>query len=429
MYVPLMPKLCVGMKFNEFCGNFILISQAQVQVSHLQGDFKVSNSRDFDVVVYGATGYTGQLVAEYMGQRYRESKGLTWAIAGRSQEKLESVQNDFGLPADTPCVLADASDAGSLVAMANRAKVVLTTVGPYTYYGESLLKACAETGTDYVDLTGEVLWMKDMIERYSETAQKSGARIVHSCGFDSIPFDLGVHFLQETAKERSGEYCSRVRGRMRSMQGTFSGGTAASGAATMAAIQKDPSVMQHLLNPFSLCEGFQGPSQPPGNSPVEEDGVWLAPFVMAPINTKNIHRSNKLMGHPYGENFVYDEMMVAGSGEQGEATAKAIAGMQIGGDNPPKPGEGPSKEERDAGFYEYSAVGECNDGSTLTVRVSGDKDPGYGSTSKIIAEAAVSLVKDDLDVAGGIYTPAPVFGAKLRRRLIEFAGLEFAIEE
>ena len=388
----------------------------------------MSDSRDFDVVVYGATGYTGQLVVEYMAQRYSENQSLSWAIAGRSQEKLEGVQSEFGLPSSVPLVVADASDADSLVTMAKRAKVVLTTVGPYTYYGEPLLTACAETGTDYVDLTGEVLWMKDMIERHSEAAQKSGARIVHSCGFDSIPFDLGVHFLQETAKERSGAYCSRVRGRMRSMEGKFSGGTAASGAATMAAIQKDPSVMQHLINPFALCEGFQGPSQPPGNSPIEEDGLWLAPFVMAPINTKNIHRSNKLMGHPYGEDFVYDEMMVAGTGEQGEATAKAIAGMQIGGDNPPKPGEGPTKEERDSGFYEYSAIGECGDGTTLTVSVTGDKDPGYGSTSKIIAEAAVSLVKDNLDVAGGIYTPAPVFGAKLRERLINFAGLDFVVE-
>lgn len=388
----------------------------------------MSDNRDFDVVVYGATGYTGQLVAEYMAQRYSDNHGLSWAIAGRSQEKLEGVQSEFGLPSSIPLLVADAGDADSLVTMAKRAKVVLTTVGPYTYYGEPLLKACAETGTDYVDLTGEVLWMKDMIERYSKAAQKSGARIVHSCGFDSIPFDLGVHFLQETAKERFGAYCARVRGRMRSMEGKFSGGTAASGAATMAAIQKDPSVMQHLINPFALCEGFQGPAQPPGNSPMEEDGLWLAPFVMAPINTKNIHRSNKLMGYPYGEDFVYDEMMVAGSGEQGEATAKAIAGMQLGGDNPPKPGEGPTKEERDSGFYEYSAIGECGDGTTLTISVTGDKDPGYGSTSKIIAEAAASLAQDNLDVSGGVYTPAPVFGAKLRERLINFAGLDFVVE-
>ena len=389
----------------------------------------MSKNREFDVVVYGATGYTGRLVAEYMAQRYADSSSLTWAIAGRSDDKLRQIHDEYGLPKDTPTIVADASDAESLVSMVERANVVLTTVGPYTYYGETLVKACADTGTDYVDLTGEVLWMRDMIERYSDTARNSGARIVHSCGFDSIPFDLGVHFLQEIAKVRSGAYCTRVRGRMRSMQGTFSGGTAASGAATMAAIQKDQSVLQHLINPFSLCEGFEGPNQPAGNTPIEEDGIWLAPFVMAPINTKNIHRSNTLMGHPYGKDFVYDEMMVAGTGEQGKATAKAIAGMQIGGDKPPKPGEGPSKEEREAGFYEYSAIGDCVDGKTLTIRVTGDKDPGYGSTSKIIAEAAVSLVKDNLEASGGIYTPAPVFGSKLRQRLIDYSGLEFVVEE
>ena len=382
----------------------------------------------YDVVVYGATGYTGQLVAEYMAKRYGDGSSVSWAIAGRSKEKLERVQEEYELPSDVTCIVADASDEDSLTSMAKQAKCLLTTVGPYTYYGEPLVKACAETGTDYVDLTGEVLWMKGMIERYSDAAKNSGARIVHSCGFDSIPFDLGVQFLQEKAKERYGSYCTRVRGRMRSMQGTFSGGTAASGAATMAAIQKDPSVMQHLINPFSLCEGFQGPNQPPGNSPMEEDGIWLAPFVMAPINTKNIHRSNKLMGHPYGEDFVYDEMMVAGEGGKGQAAAKAIAGMQVGGDNPPKPGEGPTKEEREAGFYEYAAIGECAENGSLTISVTGDKDPGYGSTSKIIAEAAVCLVSDNLESQGGIYTPAPIFGAQLRQRLIDSAGLTFVVE-
>ncbi len=383
---------------------------------------------EFDVVIYGATGFTGKLVVEYMAAHYPPGSGVTWAMAGRSEDKLKTVRSEWGASSDTPLIVADASDPGSIDAMVRRAKCVLTTVGPYTHYGEPVVAACARAGTDYVDLSGEVLWMKDMIDQYSDAAQTSGARIVHSCGFDSIPFDLGVQFLQEEAIKRFGGPCPRVRGRMRAMQGTFSGGTAASGAATFAAVQKDPSLFNILVDPFSLAGGFQGPEQPAGNKPMEEDGVWLAPFIMAPINTKNIHRSNMLSGHPYGEDFVYDEMMVAGTGDQGKAVAEAIAGMQMGGDDGPKPGEGPSKQERDAGHYDYLAIGTAADGREIRIAVTGDKDPGYGSTSKIISEAAICLVKDCAGLPGGIYTPAPAMGAKLRERLVAKAGLTFTVE-
>lgn len=386
---------------------------------------------EYDVVVYGSTGFTGRLVVEYMVSQYPAGSGVSWAMAGRSADKLAAIRDEMGAPADTPLIVADASNPDSIEAMAKSAKCVLTTVGPYTLYGEPLVAACAAAGTDYVDLSGEVLWMKEMIEKHSEAAKASGARIVHSCGFDSIPFDLGVQHLQEEAVKRFGAPLERVRGRMRKMQGTFSGGTAASGAATMAAVQKDPSLFPHLLNPFSLSEGFAGPDQPAGNKVMEEDGIWLAPFVMAPINTKNVHRSNALLGHAYGENFVYDEMMVGGPGEQGKAIADAVAGMVssgMGGDDAPKPGEGPSKEEREAGFYDYAAIGTAADGTMLTAVVTGDKDPGYGSTSKIIAEAAVCLVKECADLPGGIYTPAAAMGAKLRERLVANAGLTFDVE-
>lgn len=383
---------------------------------------------EFDVVVYGATGFTGKLVAEYMLERHPPGSGFAWAMAGRSEDKLKAVRDALGAPADTPLIVADAADPASLEAMAKRAKCVLTTVGPYTLYGEPLVAACAKAGTDYVDLSGEPLWMREMIAKYDDAAKASGARIVHSCGFDSVPFDLGVQFLQDEATKRFGGPCPRVRGRMRKMQGTFSGGTAASGAATLAAVQKDNALFHHLIDPFSLTGGFKGPDQPPGNKVIEEDGVWLAPFVMAVINTKNIHRSNALAGHPYGQDFVYDEMVVTGPGEQGKAIAESISGMQLGGDNPPKPGEGPSKEERDAGHYDYVAIGSRPDGAEIRVAVTGDKDPGYGSTSKIIAEAAASLVQDCPELPGGIYTPAPAMGAKLRQRLVAHAGLTFDVE-
>lgn len=383
---------------------------------------------EFDVVVYGATGFTGRLVAEYLAKEYGLGGDVSWAMAGRSAEKLAAVRDEVGAPAETPLIVADANDPDSLSDLVKRAKCLLTTVGPYTLYGSDVVAACVAAGTDCVDLSGEVLWMREMIEAHDADAKASGARIVHSCGFDSIPFDLGVQYLQEEAEKKFGSPCPRVRGRMRKMQGTFSGGTAASGAATMAAVQKDPSLLGVLQNPFSLAGGFKGPDQPIGNKVMEEDGVWLAPFIMAPINTKNIHRSNALMDHSYGEDFIYDEMMVGGPGEKGKEMADAIAGafgMSTGGKDGPKPGEGPSKEEREAGHYDYIAIGERPDGQTLSVVVTGDKDPGYGSTSKIIAEASICLVKERADVPGGVWTTAPALGAPLRARLVEKAGLTF----
>lgn len=392
----------------------------------------MNQNADFDVVIYGATGFTGRLVVEYMAAHYGSGSGVGWAMAGRSADKLAAVRDGTGAPADTPLIIADVSDPGSLHAMAGRAKCVLATVGPYTHYGTPLVAACSERGTDYVDLAGEVLWMKEIIDTYSSAAQASGARIVQSCGFDSIPFDLGVQFLQEEAVKRFGAPFSRVRGRMRKMQGTFSGGTAASGAATIMAVQENPSLLNVLRDPFSLAGGFRGPEQPAGNHVLEEDGVWLAPFIMAPINTKTIHRSNALLGHPYGEDFVYDEMMVAGPGDHGKAAAETIArmfGMSLGGEDAPRPGEGPSRAERDAGHYTYAAIGTAPSGKTVSAIVTGDKDPGYGSTSKIIAEAALCLVTECPDLPGGIYTPAAAMGAKLRHRLVANAGLTFGVED
>ena len=386
---------------------------------------------EFDVVVFGATGFTGQLVAEYLNKQYGKNSGVTWAMAGRSADKLAEVRDFIGAPSDTPLIVADSSDAASLDDMARRAKCVLTSVGPYSLYGEPVVKACVEAGADYVDLCGEVLFMREMIAKYQTAAIQSGARLVFSCGFDSIPFDLGVQYLQEEAVKSFGQPMSRVRGRMRSMQGTLSGGTAASGAATMAAVQNDASLMAPLMDPFSLADGFQGPAQPAGNQVQEDEalGIWVAPFMMAVINTKNIHRSNALMGHAYGEDFVYDEMMVGGSGEAGKAAAEAAASNQFMPEGEaPKPGEGPSKKEQEEGYYDLMVHGTSSDGNTLCVTVTGDKDPGYGSTSKMIAESAICLVKDLPEVAGGFYTPAPALGATLRNRLIASAGLTFTVD-
>ena len=382
--------------------------------------------REFDVVVYGATGYTGRLVAEYLAARPEKAR---WAMAGRSLSKLAAVRDEIGAPADTPLVVADADDPASLEAMCRRTKVVATTVGPYQLYGEPLVAACVRTGTDYVDLCGEPAWMRAMIDRYDEAAKASGARIVFSCGFDSIPFDLGVWFVQDEAKRRFGAPAREVKGRVRAMKGKFSGGTAASLKATMAAAFKDPSLIDLLKNPFALAPGFQGPKQPSGSKPIfdERENVWLAPFVMAPINTKNVHRSNFLGGAPYGADFVYSEMMMTGPGEAGEKIAKMVAAdTSLMGEDAPKPGEGPTKEERETGFYDILFIAETADGKTVRASVKGDRDPGYGSTSKMLAEAALCLGGEA--APGGVLTPAAVMAKPLIVRLQKNAGLTFTVE-
>ena len=386
-------------------------------------------SAEFDVIVHGASGFTGRLVAEHFAKHHPDVK---WAMSGRNADKLAAVRDEIGAPADTPLIVADADDPASLRALVQRTKAVLTTVGPYQLYGSDLVAACAETETDYLDLCGEPAWMRQMIDAHEAAAKASGARIVFSCGFDSIPFELGVWFLQQEAIKTLGDPVARVKGRVRKMQGAFSGGTAASLKATMAAAARDPSVIELLKNPFSLTPGFAGPKQPHGAAVAYDEDLdaWTAPFVMAAINTRNVHRSNWLMGQPYGEGFVYDEMMLTGPGEQGEAVAKAVtaANASMGAEGGPKPGEGPSKAEREAGFYDVLFVGLTADGRQVRASVAGDKDPGYGSTSKVIAETALCLVQQSPEVAGGIWTPGAAMQGKLVERLREKAGLKFAVE-
>lgn len=389
-------------------------------------------TKPFDLVVHGATGFTGRLVVEYLLQRYPAGGGLRWAMGGRSAEKLAAVRDELGAPADTPLVVTDTSDPASLQALMDSTRLVLTTVGPYQLYGNELVAACAKAGVDYVDLCGEPAWMRRMIDAHEAQAKASGARIVFSCGFDSIPFDLGVFLLQSEMKARFGQPASRVRGRVRKMKGTFSGGTAASLKATLTAAASEPGVLDLLRDPFALTPGFTGPRQPSGSKPMVDEalgeGVWVAPFVMAAINTRNVHRSNFLLGHAYGADFVYDEMLVTGPGEKGEAIANAVASdKSLGSDKGPKPGEGPSRAEREAGHYDVLFLGEDAAGHRLRVAVTGDRDPGYGSTSKMITEAAVCLL-ENRSTPGGIWTTAPALGQALIERLEAYAGLNFAVE-
>ena len=389
-------------------------------------------TKPFDLVVHGATGFTGRLVVEYLLRRYPAGSGLRWAMGGRNAAKLAAVRDELGAPADTPLVVTDTGNPASLQALMEQTRLVLTTVGPYQLYGNELVAACASAGVDYVDLCGEPAWMRQMIDAHEAAAKASGARIVFSCGFDSIPFDLGGFMLQREMQARFGQPAQRVRGRVRKMKGTFSGGTAASLKATMAAAAAQPGVLELLRNPFSLTPGFEGPRQPSGSKPMVDEvlGLWVAPFVMAAINTRNVHRSNFLLGHAYGADFVYDEMMVTGAGEKGEALANAVAAdKSLGADDGPKPGEGPSREERESGFYDVLFIGTDTAGHSLRVGVKGDRDPGYGSTSKMITEAAVCLLQDAPDTPGGIWTTAPAMGNALIARLKANAGLSFTVEE
>jgi len=385
-------------------------------------------ARTYDIVVYGATGYTGRLVAQYLATTHAGS-GLKWAMAGRSLAKLGEVRDLIGAPADTPLVVADSDDLASLAAMAESTSALVTTVGPYQLYGTDVLAACIAAGTHYADLCGEPVWMRQMIDRYDADARASGARIAFSSGFDSIPFDLGVLMLQTEALARFGSPAPRVKCRVRKMQGGVSGGTAASLKASLAAIGREPALGRIMASPFGLTPGFTGPDQPPANVPMFDDatGNWAAPFVMAIINTKNVHRTNLLLGHPYGADLVYDEMLLTGEGDQGKGVAEYLAKTpMIGTANDPLPGEGPTPEQREAGHYDLLFVGEWPDGRELRYGVKGRYDPGYGSTSRMITETAIALTQSD--APGGIGTPGSILGAALVKRLQDHAEITFAVE-
>ncbi len=385
------------------------------------------SARPFDLVVYGATGFTGRLVAEYLAQHYKGA-GPSWAMAGRSLEKLAEVRDLIGAPTDTPLIIADASDPASLAAMAQQARVVLTTVGPYQLYGTPLIAACVAAGTDYADLCGEPLWMRAMIAQYHAAAQASGARICFSSGFDSIPFDLGVTLLQQVCVERYGQAAPQVKCRIRGMRGGVSGGTAASLGATLAAIGREPALAPVMADPFALTPGFTGPPQPPEEAQLDEaTGSWAAPFFMAAINTKNVHRTNFLLDHAWGKDFLYDEHVLTGPGEAGEQVAKGMAANPRLGDGAmPQPGEGPSAEDRANGFYDLLMIGELPGGQVQRYGVKGRYDPGYGSTCRMLAETGIALLS--CTAPGGISTPGALLGAALADRLGQHAEISFAAE-
>lgn len=404
--------------------------------------------REFDVVLWGATGFTGRLVAAYLAER-AGSEALRWALAARNGERLVELREGLGpAAAAVPLIVADSHDRASLAALAQRTRVVVTTVGPYALYGSELVAACVEAGTDYCDLAGEVQWMRRMIDAHQARAEATGARIVHCCGFDSIPSDLGVHFLQRAAREQFGEPCHRVGLRVRAARGGFSGGTVASMLNLIAEGRRDREVARILRNPYALNppDSRDGPRQASHGRPSFDRDVdsWLAPFVMAAINTRVVHRTNALLGFPYGREFRYDEAILTGRGLPGRTRAMAIAAglgafTVAAGIGParailrrtvlPAPGDGPDEAAREAGFFNLLLVGRVPPDQLLRARVTGDRDPGYGSTAKMIGETAICLASDAAcdATAGGFWTPAAALGDALVARLQAHAGLTFTI--
>jgi len=399
--------------------------------------------RDFDLILWGATGFTGRLVAEYLVDRYGVDGDLRWAIAGRNQAKLEAVRSEL-LPQSSRQHLAlfvgDSHDRSSLDALARRATVICTTVGPYAKYGTPLVEACVDAGTHYCDLTGEVQWMQRIIASLHDKAQANGAKIVHTCGFDSIPSDLGTFFVQQAMIEKFGTPGGLVKCRVGDNDGTFSGGTVASMLNVMDEAKRDPAVRQSMNDPYSLypvgtAAGVDGPDQTSARFDASFD-QWTCPFVMAAINGRVVRRSNALMAFPWGEDFAYSEAQLCSSRGAAVRTTLAMgAGMGALAFGPtrkllerflPDPGEGPDRESRERGFYEMFLQAE-NSAGVLRAKVTGDMDPGYGSTSKMLGEAAVCLAKDDLGEGGGILTPASAMGDHLIDRLTANAGLTFEL--
>ncbi len=405
------------------------------------------NDKPYDLILWGATGFTGRLVAEYLLKQYGIGKSLRWAIAARSEDKLKSTRQELG-ESGIPIIIADSHNPASLIAMVEQTCVVCTTVGPYALHGSLLVQTCVEQGVDYCDLTGEVPWIRRMIDQHHQTAASKGVKIVHCCGFDSIPSDLGVKFLQEYAYKTYGNYCQQIRLRVKAVKGGLSGGTYASLKNVLHEAHADHQVAALMDNPYSLnplqMQQVKDQKDLKGIAFDKDFHSWTGPFAMAGINTRIVRRSHALAGFPYGNNFTYEEATLTGRGFSGKLKATLMAKviekmtqkhksilLRIADYFLPDPGEGPSKTQRESGFFKMALTGELADGQSVGAIVTGDRDPGYGSTSKMLGESAVCLAldRDQLPLTYGVLTPAIAMDKVLRNRLQEHAGLKFKIAQ
>jgi len=407
---------------------------------------------NYDLVVFGATSFVGQILTRYLAEYFStQQEQLRWAIAGRSQQKLQDLKSSLGtLGESLPILIADASNQAELNALCAQTRVVVSTVGPYALYGEPLIQACVTNGTDYCDLTGETQWIKKMIEKYESQAQQSGARIVHCCGFDSVPSDMGVYYLQQQAQKQFNAPATQVSMRVKTLKGGASGGTVASLINVIQEAAADPTLRKDLVNPYVLCPPDHGNSQRQiyiKTAKFDPDfNAWIAPFVMAAVNERVVHRSNALSGNAYGSNFSYNEAILTGDGLKGRFKALGVVSglgvfMLAAVSKPvsqlmerymlPKPGEGPTPEQQRTGRFDLRFIGKTEADQTLKIKVTGDRDPGYGSTGKMLGQAALSLAIDHVKEAkktgraGGFWTPATMFDDRFIQRLTKHAGLAF----
>jgi len=411
----------------------------------------VSNTdRHHDLVVWGATGVAGRLVSEYLTEQYTPDQ-LSLALGGRNERRLreleETLVDQRSAWDEIPIVLGDATDPESLRDIAESTRVVCTTVGPYTKYGTHLVEACIAAETDYCDLTGEVNWVREMIDRYHDDAVEAETRIVHSCGFDSIPTDLGTKLVQSHAIDEFGVPCDMAQIYLEDSRGSVSGGTMASAIEVFRAASTDPLAQQTLRNPYSLAPKGERDGVDPGAQTVPKKdplrSVWTAPSPMAVMNERVVRRSNALLGYPWGREFECTEVMPMGDGLDGLARANAVwagltaatAGMTFGPTREalrqfvfPDPGEGPTREQIENGYFTVRVLGRgtATDGTfVVESEISADRDPGYGATARMLSEAAMCLVRDQTEspLAGGILTPASGIGDPLADRLRQ-AGLD-----
>ena len=395
----------------------------------------------FDIIIWGASSFTGKLVTEYFFKKFGSNK-IKWAIAGRNKSKLENIRSEVA-DKKIPILIADSFDEQSLSLIVKETKVICSTVGPYSLYGSLLVELCVKHSTNYCDITGEVHWIRTLIDRFHEDAKMKKIKIVNSCGFDSVPSDMGVYFIQSELKKLN-LHTKEIKMRVAGIRGGISGGTYKSLNNLLKEAYKDKDVFKVLKNPYGLnpIDKMEGDDKKDLQKIIfdEVSGSWIFPFAMAGINTKIVRRSNALSNFHYGKDFTYEEAMIAGKGLKGLIKAAiSVLPLAIVSINPnsfvkkfidyfmPKPGEGPGIKNREQGFYNLRFFIKLKANSMALAKVIGDRDPGYGSTSKILAESALCLAFDDLPSNYGIVTPSYSMGDKLLKRLRENAGLSFEL--
>lgn len=397
--------------------------------------------RDLDLIVYGATGTVGRLVAGYLAEH--ADPGLRVGLAGRSADRLEAVRADAGaVAADWPLVVADSTDPASVAAMCERTRVVATTVGPYARYGLPVVEACARAGTHYADITGEVLFVRECIDRFHERAQATGARIVHACGFDSIPSDLGVQVVHDRVRTDGEGELTDTTLVLRTIRGGLGGGTIDTMRNQVDAMKADPALRRQVTDPYGLSpdraaepDRSGGPRQRDavGVARDNELGLWTGPFVMSPFNTRIVRRSNALLDWAYGRRFSYREVVGFGTGPAAPVLAAGVtaalgtltAAMSFTPARAvldrvlPDPGEGPSEKTRARGHFRFDLHAVTTTGARYAAVIAAQGDPGFAATSVMLAESALALVGDGdrLPDRAGVLTPATALDGPLTERL------------